>query len=104
VSRAARAQLARVRTATARYRNIANAIADGYADINVVLPNMGAHYLKSGLMDANFDVERPELLVYSQDKNGKLIHRQRGRMVREPDLPALDASCMGLETESGRRV
>jgi hypothetical protein len=65
-------QLALAKRATARYRDVQQAIADGYADINVVIPNMGRHFLKQALMDSTFDVEHPELLVYSPDSAGKL--------------------------------
>ena len=58
-------QLKLVKRATARYRDIKKAIADGYADINVVLPNMGRHFMKSSLLDSVFEVGAPELLVYS---------------------------------------
>jgi hypothetical protein len=67
-----RAELARVKRATERYRNLDRAVADSYADINVVLPNMGSHFLKATFLDGKFDAERPELLVYSPDKHGKL--------------------------------
>jgi len=66
------AQLARAKQATARYRDVRNALADGYADINVVIPNMGRHFLKSALMDATFEVERPEILVYAPDQHDTL--------------------------------
>lgn len=66
------AELARVRRATARYQDIQNAIDDQYVDIGVVIKNMGRHLLKDGLMDATFDAERPELLVYSPGPNGRL--------------------------------
>jgi hypothetical protein len=62
-----RREIARARRATARYNDLSTAIADGYADINVFIPNMGFHYLKSSILDAQFDPERPELLVYAQD-------------------------------------
>ena len=65
-------QLERARNATARYHDVRKAVADGYVDINVVRPNMGRHFLKEGLVDGTFDVEHPELLVYSPDANGKL--------------------------------
>jgi hypothetical protein len=58
-------ELDRVRAATARYSDLPAALADGYADIQVVLPNMGAHYLKQSLLDATFELEKPELLVYA---------------------------------------
>jgi len=63
--RETRRELAKARKATARYRDIGQAMADGYADINVVVPNMGRHYLKAPLLDDHFDPEKPELLVYA---------------------------------------
>jgi hypothetical protein len=60
-------QLERARQATETYRNIDRAIADGYVDIDVVMPRMGRHFLKAELLDATFDAERPELLVYTPD-------------------------------------
>lgn len=64
-------ELEKATRATARYRDVKNAIADGYKDIDVVLPNMGRHYLKEALLDGTFDAERPELLVY-RDEPGSL--------------------------------
>lgn len=64
-------ELQQARAATARYRNIKNAIKDGYGDISVVLPNMGYHYLKSSFVDATFDIRKPELLVYNKNENGE---------------------------------
>jgi hypothetical protein len=66
------AELQRARRATARYHDIRNAVADGYVDINVVIPNMGRHFLKDSLLDARFEAERPELLVYSPHENGRM--------------------------------
>lgn len=65
------AELAKARQATARYQNIENALRDGYVDINVVIPNMGRHFLKEALLDATFDAERPELLVYTEQPGGQ---------------------------------
>lgn len=73
-------ELTRVRIATARYHDIQAAFADGYIDINVVLPNMGRHLLRPEVppvegevpVDGGFDLERPELLVYSPAANGNL--------------------------------
>ena len=65
-------ELEQARKATARYQDVRNAIADGYADINVVLPNMGRHFLKQAQLDATFDAERPELLVYREEPGGLL--------------------------------
>ena len=65
-------ELASARRATARYQDFLNAIRDGYVDIGVVLPNMGRHLLKDSLVDATFEVERPEILVYMEDLGGRM--------------------------------
>lgn len=64
-------ELQQARAATARYLNIENAIRDGYSDINVVVQHMGHHYLKSSLLDATFDIKKPEILVYNKNEAGK---------------------------------
>jgi len=66
------ADLHGARRATARYHDIRNAVADGYVDINVVIPNMGRHFLKGSLLDSKFEVDRPELLVYSPHANDRM--------------------------------
>jgi hypothetical protein len=75
--RETRHELTRARKATAKYRDLSQAIADGYVDINVFVPNMGFHYMKSSLLDSKFDPERPELLVYAatncNSKNLRLV-------------------------------
>ena len=45
-----RRELALVKSATARYQNIDNAIEDGYLDIDLYIPNMGWHFLKEDLI------------------------------------------------------
>jgi hypothetical protein len=63
-------ELQQARAATARYRNIENAIKDGYTNINVVVENMGHHYMKSEYVDGTFDCRKPEILVYNPDEEG----------------------------------
>lgn len=58
-------ELARVRSATARYHDIAQAEADGYVNIHLYLPGEGFHYVKFSLIDAAFDPEQPEVLIYA---------------------------------------
>lgn len=65
-------ELAIARRATASYRDFQKALRDGYVDIGVVLPNMGRHLLKDSLVDAQFDAERPEVLVYMEDLGGRM--------------------------------
>jgi hypothetical protein len=63
-------ELQQARSATARYRDIRNAIQDGYSNINVDVPNMGHHFMKASLIDATFDIRHPEILVYNGLETG----------------------------------
>lgn len=65
-------ELQQARAATARYRDIKNAVKDGYPDIDVVVPNMGFHYMKAKLVDATFDLRSPEILVYKKNEDGSI--------------------------------
>lgn len=58
-------ELQQAKIATARYNQIENALADGYADINVVVPGMGHHYMKEEIVNEYFEIDKPEILVYS---------------------------------------
>jgi len=58
-------ELQQARAATARYRDINNAIKDGYSNISVDVPNMGHHFMKASLVDGTFDIRHPEILVYN---------------------------------------
>lgn len=67
-------ELQEAKSATAKYRDIKNALKDKYKDIDVFIPHMGYHYMKSEYLDANFDPAKPELLVYSpQPVTGKMV-------------------------------
>lgn len=63
-------ELQQARAATAKYRNIENAIKDGYADIAVDVEHMGHHFMKTAIVDSVFDIRQPEILVYNKDENG----------------------------------
>lgn len=65
-------ELLQARAATAKYLNFNKAIEDGYTDINVVIPHMGYHYLKSKFLDDKFEITKPEILVYKKNENGKM--------------------------------
>jgi hypothetical protein len=58
-------ELRQARKATKKYRDVEEAVEDGYVDVNVVVPGQGHHYLKAELLDANFDLRHPELLLYA---------------------------------------
>ena len=65
-------ELQQARAATARYRDIKNAVKDAYVDIDVVRQNMGYHFLKMDNLDATFDFKKPEILVYNKMENGSM--------------------------------
>src|SRR4051812_28131093 len=52
-------ELQEAREATLKYCDIKKATVDGYADINVVMQNMGYHYMKSKFADAKFEIKKP---------------------------------------------
>jgi len=65
-----------VRNATERYRDVNDAITDGYVQFQGCVSGpdrgaMGVHYSKFSLFDGAVDVNTPEALVY-EPKNGKL--------------------------------
>jgi hypothetical protein len=64
-------ELKQARDASARYQNIDNALADGYADIAVDVEHMGHHFMNASLVDNIVDLKKPEILVYNKDENGK---------------------------------
>lgn len=63
-------ELLEARAASTRYQHIENAFKDQYADINVVMQNMGYHYMRSKNVDDKFDPRKPEILVYNKRRNG----------------------------------
>lgn len=65
-------ELQQAKIATAKYNNFDNAIRDGYVDINVVVPQMGYHYLKMEHLDGTFEYAKPEILVYNKEENGRM--------------------------------
>ncbi len=58
-------QVAQARRGTAKYHDVEQAEADGYVNINVYESREGLHYVNFSLVDANFDPERPEVLLYA---------------------------------------
>ena len=58
-------ELAQVRRATAKYHDLANALADGYVDGNLYTSGEGYHYINPLLVDGTFNLEQPEVLLYA---------------------------------------
>lgn len=83
-------QLREARAATAKYRDINNAFRDGYADIHLVMPNMGYHFMKMKIVDSTFNIRKPEILVYNKTDDGsfELLAVEYGiPIASSPDAP-----------------
>ena len=65
LSSATNQQLAQARRGTAKYHDIEQAEADGYVNINVYESGEGLHLVNFSLVDATFDPEHPEVLLYA---------------------------------------
>ena len=62
-------ELAAARNATAKYHDVAVAIADGYVQKGYG-PGEGYHFVNASLMDCTFDLEHPEVLLYVPSGEG----------------------------------
>jgi hypothetical protein len=66
-------EVERLKTAVAPYHDINRAKEHGYdVDLTGYRTQMGHHYLKGSLLDEQFEVEKPEVLLYAPDGEGKL--------------------------------
>ena len=95
-----RKELAQARQATARYHNIANAIADGYGDAAFILPGVGCHLINFGLVDFVTDLKAPELLIYSGNCDGAGTEKPVLRAV-EYVIPCGAAGCPDTPVPEG---
>jgi hypothetical protein len=62
-------ELATARSATAIYHNVDTATTAGYGNINLFVPGMGDHYVNGSLVDGEFEVDKPEALVFNSMGN-----------------------------------
>lgn len=65
LSAATEQELARARSATAKYHDIRQAEDDGYVNFNLYETGEGFHYIKFSLLDGTFNPAEPEILLYS---------------------------------------
>ena len=70
-------QLKKVTKAAMRFHSFEQARKAGYADPlpfnpSPYVPHMGYHYINVGLMDGKFEMEKPEILLYVPNEQGKL--------------------------------
>ena len=67
-------QLATARTAAMGFPTVATAEAAGYRKVTGYLPCIGAHYIKTSLIDGSFDPAQPEMLLYDSAKpDGRIV-------------------------------
>ncbi|MBX3704087.1 MAG: hypothetical protein KF822_09955 [Steroidobacteraceae bacterium] len=68
--------VAKIRAATAQYKDVEVAIANGYAPGPCVSgPNggaMGVHFINGGLLGKEINAETPEALIYEPAPNGRM--------------------------------
>ncbi len=57
-------ELQQARSATTRYRDIKNAIIDGYSLINKNAPGSEHRFINTKLLNGSFDIRKPAILVY----------------------------------------
>ena len=96
-------ELQQVRAATAKYQHLDNALRDGYTDIAVDVEHMGHHYMKSSIVDSQFDIRQPEILVYNRDENGKavLVAVEYALPLTEPRPEGFSGSADEWNSDSG---
>lgn len=70
-------QLKKVRKAATHFHSFEQAKKAFYVDFypfnpSPYVPNMGFHYINVGLIDGEFNMEKPEILLYVPNQQGKL--------------------------------
>lgn len=66
-------EVAQVTSATSKYANFQTATSEGLIDVSGYVPNMGHHYLNPTLVDGTFEINKPEIILYTPDQNGNMI-------------------------------
>lgn len=65
-------QLAMLTKAMRRFHNFKVAEAQGYIQVSPLVPGMGFHYANPNYVDMEFDILKPEILVYYPDDSGTM--------------------------------
>jgi len=67
-------QLETARTAAMHFPTVATAEAAGYRKVTGYLACIGAHYIKTSIVDRTFDPAQPEMLLYDSTKpDGRIV-------------------------------
>ncbi|HYH79008.1 MAG TPA: hypothetical protein VEX86_04405 [Longimicrobium sp.] len=80
-------QVAAVRAATERYRDHANAVADGYRLFGRESPLMGEHWYRQDLVGRPLDLARPSTLQYATIGGRKVLAGVAYTVYRRPGDP-----------------
>jgi len=82
-------EIEQVKSSTANYINIDNAIDEGRIDVSGYVPNMGHHYLNPALADDKFDLLNPEFILYAPDDDGimQMVAIEYGIVPDNPENP-----------------
>lgn len=86
-SAALRAQIEAVRAATARYRDHANAVKDGFRLFGQESPLMGEHWYRRDLVGASLDLRHPSTLQYANIGGRKVLVGVAYSVYRRPGEP-----------------
>jgi hypothetical protein len=81
------AELARAREVAARYPTIADAEAAGYRRVTNYYPGIAAHFMKFDLVDSEFVIEEPEMLLYDGDGDHASIVGLSYYVIEQGDEP-----------------
>lgn len=67
-------ELAELRAAVAQFRDFEVAIAAGYEILppGDYVPQMGVHYINFSLVDENFEITKPEVLIFAENEDGEM--------------------------------
>ncbi|HEX9938122.1 MAG TPA: hypothetical protein VGB15_13400, partial [Longimicrobium sp.] len=80
-------QVAALRAATARYRDHANAVRDGYRLFGQEGPVMGEHWFRRDLVDRPLDLSQPSTLQYANIDGRKVLVGVAYTVYRRPGDP-----------------
>src|SRR3954471_14888194 len=84
---ALRAQVEAVRSATARYRDHANAVKDGFRLVGQEGPLMGEHWYRRDLVGQALDLRHPSTLQYANVGGRKVLVGVAYSVYRRPGEP-----------------
>lgn len=83
------AEIEQLKAATNQYVDFSVAEAAGFIDVSGYIPNMGHHYLNPAFSDGVFELEKPEIILYLPDTEGKMqmVGVEYSIVPADPDNP-----------------